>query len=854
MRAPAWSLILSLVLLCPPAAASDAEMYARALFIIKEQYLRLDEMDSAEALFLAAEAAEDAVPWLIVTRDRDEIVLTHGERGEFARVLVTVRDIDDLQGGLERLERAVRSAPEPIPDDVDLAVELLRGVSRTLDRHSVVMYRDRLTRFNERIKGKLDGIGSSIKVEDGVPTISEVFPDSPAERGGLLKGDVVTHIDGFSTTGLSIDQVVSRIRGEKGSEVVLTILRGAQAMALPLIRAEVRVPNVSWSYSDGGIGTMAISSFSEQTSHFMHKALADFRAAGPLNGIIIDLRGNTGGSMRQACYSVDQFLSSGTVLRTEGRGGAEVRGLMRRYPARIDGDEPDVPIIVLVNNRSASASEILAGSLLLSDRAVLIGERTHGKGTVQRRETLRSDGASDRVEMKLTVAEYKLTDARVPIEMGVGLEPDLWVLPVAFTRGGAAVPDAGADKRTRPELRYVDERPGWREGVTLSDEDTLVSLAEEILLAVPSGAWGRQDVLAAMDLVLPGVRADFDAQVRETFGYRGLDWSEAAADAQLSTLDVQISIVDPPVAGQSVEVRAQVENRGAVPVHQVRVQLSADSRLPWDGLTLPVGKLAPGERALGSAMVWLPAGSPSRIDAVVPTVYADRAEAVALAPVSMAIDGRPALPLSATARVRPVEDGTHTLQVDLKNPSGEALEDVRARLALQEGTAIELLESEVSVGALAAGGVAQASIPMLLPAAGLDEELELRVDASGWGRVLTVPIDLVEVDEVTVSPPQVRAALPTEAPTGPLDVTVRATDDSRVASLTAWWDNEKIAWSDGGAGQDELLLSLDIGPQHHVLTLRVTDDQGAERYESYHVQGIEDRSSTDAQEVPADRR
>ena len=821
-------------------------MYAEALSIIEEQYLRIDEVDPGEALVLAAEAAEDAVPWLIVEQQGDTLVLSHGEQGEFARVAITPTTVAALQPALENLERTLRGAPSPIPDDVDISVELLRGVSRALDRHSVVMYRDRLARFNERIKGKLIGIGSQISLTDGEPVITEVFPDSPAERGGLLEGDVLLQVDGFSTVGLAVDQVVGRIRGEADTEVVLTVRRGEVELPLSLTRAEVRIPNVHWEMRDAGVGVMSISNFSEQTTHFMKRGLSEFQDADDLRGIVIDLRGNTGGSMRQACYSVDQFLTGGTVLRTEGRDGAEVRNLMRRYPARIDGDEPEVPVVVLIDRKSASASEILAGALMLSDRAVLIGERSHGKGTVQRRDPLRRDDIAGRVEMKLTVAEYKLTDARVPIEAGIGLEPDLWVLPARFSRGGASLPDAGSQARSTPELHVVEERPGWREGTERDDEDDLVAVAEQILLAVPEGRWERADVLAAVDMTLPRLRSEQAAELQQTFGYRGIDWSPAPEPVLLDAVSVKISVVDPPIAGEAVEVRAEVTNNGAAPIHQLRVHLSADSRLPWSGLTLPVGRVEPGESALGSAMVTLPASSPSRLDLVTPTAHADLAAPKVLEPVPLSIDGRPTLALSASATLRAAGEAHHELVVDLHNHSQTDLAELRARLALEVGTGIELQAREIAVEALQAGSQQQLVVPMILPEAGLDEELELRVDAGGWGRVLRVPLDLIETGADQIAPPRATAALPTEAPMGPLDVTVVATDDRQIASVTAWWDNDKIAWSDGGGGRDELLLPLTITPAHHVLTVRVEDDQGAVRYENFHVEGMPDDAEADA--------
>lgn len=821
-------------------------MYERALEIIREQYLYLDDMSVSDAHIKAAEAAEDAIDWLIVTQEADQIVLRHGELGEFARQTVIDQDLAALQEGLQELEGAIASGPGILPEEVDVPVELLRGVSRALDRHSVVMYRDRLQRFNERIRGKLTGVGSQIRIVDEQPVVQEVFPDSPALRGGLEVGDVILEIDGFSTVGLTMDQIVSRIRGEAETTVSLLISRGEEQLELQMTRAEVRVPNVKWSYLPSGIGTIQITSFSEQTTHFLHQSLADFRASGALNGIIIDLRGNTGGSMRQACYSVDQFLTSGTVLRTEGRNGGEVRGLMRRFPARVDGSEPEVPVVILVDRRSASASEILAGALMLSDRAVIIGEQTHGKGTVQRRESLRMT-PGDRVEMKLTVAEYKLTDEGIPIQYRVGLEPDLWVLPATFSRGGVALP-ALATSRTSPQLIYADEKPGWREGIALLKDDQLAMMAEEILLAVPPGEWGRHEVLRTMNKVLPRIRTAHAASLEQTFQYRGIDWSASpAVEADAGLLDVALSVVDPPIAGEAVEVRAVVDNRGPSPLHQVQIRLSADSDLPWDGLTLPVGFVAPGERGFGSVMVTLPAGEVSRVDLVTPTTYAQRSEPVVQPPSMFAIDGRPHPHIAASASLLRTGNGQKELFIELENMSSVPLPELQAQFLLPNGTSIELEERELSFAPIPPSGRGQSAVAIRVPEGAQDEALQLKVDAEGWGRVLSVPLQIREEGTDRVIPPRISAALPTEVPVGELDVTVVATDDQQIASVTVWWDNAKVAWSDGGPGRDELLLPVTIGADHHVLTVRAVDDQGAVVKQRFHVQGTTDRLEADAQ-------
>ncbi|MFT5684731.1 MAG: carboxyl-terminal processing protease [Myxococcota bacterium] len=836
MLPAALSLLLSTAL-----AESDPEIYSRAIDLIEDRYLWVDELDAVDALELAAEAAEDAVPWLIVETSDGEIVLSHGTSGEFSRVKLSAGDLSDVTTALMFLENSIRSGPGEIPEEVDLSVELLRGVSRAMDRHSVVMYRGRLARFDERIKGRLTGVGSRIGEEDGELVVREVFPDGPAYRGGLLNGDVILEIDGFSTVGLSTDQSISRIRGAEGSPVVLTVRRddGDSTEILPLsfVREVVRIPNVSWERTDSGVGIIRIENFSEQTVRWMRQALTEFRDAGELTGVIVDLRGNTGGSMLQACRSVDLFLTEGLILTTEGRGGAEVRNLLRRYPARVEGDEVEVGVVLLVDDRSASASEILAGALALQERAVMIGERTHGKGTVQMRHELRSGDRDTRVEMKLTVAEYKLGEDRTAILAGEGLEPDLWVLPTTFSRGGVSLPDHLIETASTPVLTYVNERTGWRDGEALERGDYLETFAERALLSA-QGA-DRTAMLAAIDNLLPVASQEEEALMVQTFGWRTLDWSPASIPGGIPNVEVSVVVVDPPRAGEKVEVRAEVRNLGTTPLNRLRIRLDAeDSRLPWEGLTLPIGALAPGEVGLGSAMVTLPMSTVSRVDQVHVDVYADAHPPVASDSVRLSIEARTATPMAASgALIRSGNDAR--ISLTLENHGIEDLANIRARIALPDEATIELLSREVALEALSAGGSGSVDIGVVLPEGPIEDlSLELRVDVEGRGEVLRVPLSIPESgDTVRMQPPTLATTLPTEADAGHHEIGISAADDGGIASVTVWWDFEKIAWLQGQGSTAELLTDVEIGGGHHTLTVEVIDDQGATTTRRYHVQG-----------------
>jgi carboxyl-terminal processing protease len=817
------------------ALAGERALYDRAVSTVSDHYLDVEKLDADEALALAAEQAEAKVPWLIAATQGDAVLLRHGQRGPVGEVRLSPDarrpgTLGDLPGALERLEDLIRGAGAPIPAEIDLPVELLIGMARALDRHSQVLARDRLERFDERISGKLLGVGAKIGLDSGELVIKEVFEDSPGSVAGLKAGDRLTRIDGVSTVGMDVDSAVHRIRGEAGTELTLTIRRasgegGTEEIELTMQRAEVVVPNLTWRLLPSGVGLITVDHFSQQTSNLMRRALNELsQGPAPLRGIIIDLREDEGGTMVQACKAADLFVESGVVLRTEGRGGGRVEGLVREYRAHPENIEPPVPVAVLQNRNSASASEILAGALALLDRAVLIGDRSHGKGTVQMLYSLRSGEAADRARFKLTVARY-LLPGDVPIEAGVGLAPDLWVQSAIFTQGGAWLP-LPPSGRTQAILS-VDERAGWRDSsAQRNSADVTLQVAERVVL--DTSGTHRVDGLAAIERVLPTLAAEQDRRLVETFKLRGIDWQAADEAVRSPAVDVEVTVVDPPIAGGRVEVRAVVTNRGEAPLHRVAVHLNAgDPDLPWSDVVLPVGFLPPGEQGLGSAMVSIDADLPDREDLVGLTLLADRAPPVSLDPVLLEIDAHPPPPVAFSARLIP-EGDHHRVELILENLGGQPLTGLHARLSLDDDSRIELVTPEARASSLPARGTVNTSLAVRLPALsrGPSALMELRVYADGYGRILrstmAVPTDGASL---RVQPPTIEGTVPRSSVPGTVQVSFRATDESRVRSMTVWMDHDKLAWREGVGRKLSIDLPVQVGEGTRVILVEARDDK-----------------------------
>jgi len=277
--------------------------------------------------------------------------------------------------------------------------------------------------LSDQLTGKLSGVGIEIGTKNDRLTVIAPINGSPADKAGIRAGDVIIAIDGQDTSGLSTDEAVKKIRGNKGTEVTLTILRaGESPQDIKIVRDDISVPSVTSEIKPGNIGYIKISTFGTETASDVSEVAQDFAAKG-VKAVVIDVRDNPGGYLDSSVRISSEFLSSGVVV--EERSRTEKNKVIK---AQSGGSLTQVPVIILVNNGSASASEILAGALRDNGRAVLVGEKTYGKGSVQEIVCLsgisvRDDCKSD--SLKVTVAHW-YTPKGINISKE-GIQPDVEV-------------------------------------------------------------------------------------------------------------------------------------------------------------------------------------------------------------------------------------------------------------------------------------------------------------------------------------------------------------------------------------------------------------------------------------------
>jgi carboxyl-terminal processing protease len=309
------------------------------------------------------------------------------------------------------------------PEDNKLIEGAIDGMVTSLDPHSRYMNDKAWRDMQETTQGEFGGLGIEVTMEDGLIKVVAPMDDTPAKKAGILSNDLISEIDGEAVQGLSLEQAVNKMKGPVNTKTRLKVIRkGVDApLDVSIVREIIRVRPISYHTDGGDIGYIRISSFNEQTTDGLKKAIADIAKEIPsdkLAGYVVDLRNNPGGLLDQAVSVTSAFMARGEVVSTRGRTPEETQ----RYTARGGDLAKGKPLVVLINGGSASASEIVAGALHDHKRATLIGTRSFGKGSVQTIIPLGTGNGA----LALTTARY-FTPSGHSIQ-ALGVKPDIEVL------------------------------------------------------------------------------------------------------------------------------------------------------------------------------------------------------------------------------------------------------------------------------------------------------------------------------------------------------------------------------------------------------------------------------------------
>ncbi|WP_160122764.1 S41 family peptidase [Rhodovarius lipocyclicus] len=359
---------------------------------------------STTALVTGAFAAGIVVGPLVAAWAQD------GGRAETYRLLNLFGDV---------FERVRAEYVEPVQDR-DLVENAINGMLTGLDPHSGYLNPRNFRDMQVQTRGEFGGLGIEVTQENGYIKVISPIDDTPAARAGIRPGDLIVNLNGTSTQGLTLQEAVEQMRGERGSAIRLTIRREGERnpIELSITRDVIRPQVVRFRMEGNDVGYVRLSSFNEQTDTAMRRAVQTIRSQGGTNlrGIVLDLRNNPGGLLDQAVQVSDDLLEQGEIVSTRARRAEDAQ----RWNARAGDITGGVPIVVLVNSGSASASEIVAGALQDHRRAIVLGTRSFGKGSVQTVMPLGPNGA-----IRLTTARYYTPSGRSI--QNTGIEPDIEV-------------------------------------------------------------------------------------------------------------------------------------------------------------------------------------------------------------------------------------------------------------------------------------------------------------------------------------------------------------------------------------------------------------------------------------------
>lgn len=348
---------------------------------------------------------------------------------------------EDLQAFTEVLSRIKSDYVEGV-DDKSLIEDAIRGMLNGLDPHSAYLNVSEFADLKIGTTGQFGGLGIEVSMENGFVKVISPIDDTPAARAGVQAGDLIIKLDDKQVKGMTLNEAVKIMRGKPNTDIRLTIVRKSEpkSLVITITREIIRVQSVKNRMLEPGYGYVRITNFQSRTATDLLKAISDLQKEATLEGLILDLRNNPGGVLTGAVKVSDAFINDGLIVYTEGR----IDDSSHRYPATPGDSLNGAPMVVLINGGSASASEIVAGALQDHNRAIIMGTKSFGKGSVQTIQELRNGSA-----VKLTTARYFTPNGRSI--QARGIVPDIRLktlkLSASDSNDGASFSESDLDGR-----------------------------------------------------------------------------------------------------------------------------------------------------------------------------------------------------------------------------------------------------------------------------------------------------------------------------------------------------------------------------------------------------------------------
>ncbi len=724
-----------------PGQAEPLKVLGSAILTIGEKYVAPQLIDPKKMFDKAMEFVEAERAEIRITGSarKGQVTAQVGDRRRTFH-LGSLSSVSMLYTELKRVLGWVRGALKAEADitprqlaEVEYAA--VNGLVSTLDPHTVLMPPKIYDEMRIRTRGAFGGIGIVISIRDGALTVISPIDGTPAARVGIRAGDRIVKIEDESTVNMPLNDAVDRLRGKPGTPVAFWVEREGwpEARRFRIVRERIEIKSVESRVLPGRVGYVRINRFSHNTTDELKKSLAKLKKA-DVKGLVLDLWNNPGGLLQQAERVADLFLSKGDIVITEAA---------RHVVLRVRKATPETtlfrrPIIVLVNRGSASAAEIVAGALKNQGRALVMGETTYGKGTVQM--LFENDDGS---ALKMTVAQY-LTPGSVSIQ-GVGVVPDVMTNAVLLRKDWTRMFGHEADARRRakrkdllPARSQHPQRPKVQLNYLSPENDKskknqparysvsenaadppVVELARQLL-----ARYGGPPVsmLRAAKTFLKDWSQEQQRRIITALAVRHVDWSaqppEVAArpDAQLR-VDAAVRPSGPAKAGDTIRLRVRVTNQGSTPIYRLRGRTSAPAYF-LDERELLFGKLAPGASHQVELKVKIPSYSRTAIQPVRFLLRSPSVAGTLTKRLRLRVQGMPRPRFHLAYRVhddvkgngngRPEPGETVRLQVKVKNVGAGPMKDGTVALRNLTGHGLNVLKGRQAVKTLRPGATATA--------------------------------------------------------------------------------------------------------------------------------------------------
>ena len=858
----------------------------RVRYFVEDKYVAPQRINPGAMFDAALKSVERENAGVLFQRE-PEGKLLHVSVDSFSTTL-ELPPIERLNVMSDQLSRVAAVLDAHLEVEVDRpAVEyaLINGMLSTLDPHSVLLPPEVSKEWEVENQGEFGGLGITIQMREGWLTVEYPLKETPAFRAGIKASDRIVRIEDESTINMELQEAVSKLRGPVGSPVNITVEREgfSTPRVFTIVRDTIRMNPVEGLLLEGGIAYVQIDNFHAAASRDLSMLLSQFKRQnqGRLRGLVLDLRGNPGGYLHQAIEISDLFLSDGAIVSTveDGR-----RDLTQAQPG---GTESDYPIAILVNANSASASEIVAGALKNRQRAVVIGERTFGKGSVQH---VYPNGDDSR--LKMTVSKY-LTPGDQSIQ-GVGVSPDILLRPsvvelVTNEEEGTEDPmiamfwrdrlsreadlDQAFDWATVTidppvyEVRYLMEREE-REGPRSDDLDVSgdweVQFATDLILASASSR--RAEMLVSAAEVVARANSQEGERIQKAFEALDLDWQEGdqpqASDLEL-TLEVEGGEV---LSTDEQSVFVSVSNKGTDAVHQLLAV--AESELGFmNGEEFYFGRLGAGETKTWERTLRGVDGQTARVSEVNFSLQDGHGNQFGESTARVKVAGNDMPSFAFEVKSRDSGEGCEgngngiaergesvCLDLTVRNVGKGDAPEVFARLRNRAGRDLDLEVGAAEMGPIPSGGVATSTLRFMLRGEKdvLPVELTVgdnqRYDYNGVMRggfydyfVQTKSFDVIvgEGIEFNAAAPDIQITRQPDSVVGRAQAVLSGVveDDSQLQDLIIFHGEEKVFYQGGEEGIQSLPFTVDLSLEEgeNLLVILSRDEEGLTDIQSLNV-------------------